>query len=146
MSEQEQELNKTVVAGATTDATTPENVGEGSIQESSSSAAKEEAVEAESSTLEPSSEKESHAPEDDYSELTLTELLSKLAQIAKEELSEKTRDRISLLQSLFYKKLEAVREQARKEWESIEEHGEEIFEAPFKGEEQQFREYIQAYK
>jgi hypothetical protein len=146
MSEQEQELNKTAVAGATTDATTPENAGEGSIQESSSSAAKEEAVEAESSTLEPSHEKESHAPEDDYSELTLTELLSKLAQIAKEELSEKTRDRISLLQSLFYKKLETVREQARKEWESIEEHGEEIFEAPFKGEEQQFREYIQAYK
>ena len=84
--------------------------------------------------------------DDDYSELTLSELISNFANVVKDELTEKTRDRVSLIQSLFNKKLDDVRQKAREEWQAVEDHGEEVYEAPFKAEEQHFRELLQAYK
>lgn len=84
--------------------------------------------------------------EDDYSELTLVELIDNFANVVKDELTEKTRDRVTLIQTLFYKKLEDVRSKARQEWQALEEHTEDAFEAPFKAEESKFRELLQSYK
>lgn len=89
---------------------------------------------------------EENESDDDYSELTLPELISNFANVVKDELTEKTRERVTLIQSLFNKKLEDVRQRAHEEWQAIEDHGEETFEAPFRAEEQRFRELMQSYK
>lgn len=89
---------------------------------------------------------EENESDDDYSELTLPELISNFANVVKDELTEKTRERVTLIQSLFNKKLEDVRQRAHEEWQAIEDHGEETFEAPFRAEEQRFREFMQSYK
>ena len=89
---------------------------------------------------------EENESDDDYSELTLPELISNFANVVKDELTEKTRERVTLIQSLFNKKLEDVRLRAHEEWQAIEDHGEETFEAPFRAEEQRFRELMQSYK
>lgn len=89
---------------------------------------------------------EENESDDDYSELTLPELISNFANVVKGELTEKTRERVTLIQSLFNKKLEDVRQRAHEEWQAIEDHGEETFEAPFRAEEQRFRELMQSYK
>ena len=89
---------------------------------------------------------EENESNDDYSELTLPELISNFANVVKDELTEKTRERVTLIQSLFNKKLEDVRQRAHEEWQAIEDHGEETFEAPFRAEEQRFRELMQSYK
>ena len=52
---------------------------------------------------------EENESDDDYSELTLPELISNFANVVKDELTEKTRERVTLIQSLFNKKLEDVR-------------------------------------
>ena len=89
---------------------------------------------------------EENESDDDYSELTLPELISNFANVVKDELTEKTRERVTLIQSLFNKKLEDVRQRAHEEWQAIEDHGEETVEAPFRAEEQRFRELMQSYK
>lgn len=89
---------------------------------------------------------EENESDDDYSELTLPELISNFANVVKDELTEKTRERVTLIQSLFNKKLEDVRQRAHEEWQAIEDHGEATFEAPFRAEEQRFRELMQSYK
>ena len=89
---------------------------------------------------------EENESDDDYSELTLPELISNFANVVKDESTEKTRERVTLMQSLFNKKLEDVRQRAHEEWQAIEDHGEETFEAPFRAEEQRFRELMQSYK
>ena len=89
---------------------------------------------------------EENESDDDYSELTLPELISNFANVVKDELTEKTRERVTLIQSLFNKKLEDVRQRAHEEWQAIEDHGEETFEAPFRAEELRFRELMQSYK
>ena len=89
---------------------------------------------------------EENESDDDYSELTLPELISNFANVVKDESTEKTRERVTLIQSLFNKKLEDVRQRAHEEWQAIEDHGEETFEAPFRAEEQRFRELMQSYK
>ena len=153
MSEQEQTLK---VAGAT------EAVDNASASQEVEVAAepKEEKIENQTSVSVEEASKPTSSPEpehledateenesdDDYSELTLPELISNFANVVKDELTEKTRERVTLIQSLFNKKLEDVRLRAHEEWQAIEDHGEETFEAPFRAEEQRFRELMQSYK
>lgn len=91
-------------------------------------------------------ENEGVESDDDYTQLSLPELLNELAKVVKEELNDRTRDRINLLQSLFNSQLEAFRVKAREEWKAVEEHGEETYEPPYRAEEQTFRSLIQEYK
>ena len=91
-------------------------------------------------------ENEGVESDDDYTQLTLPELLNELGKVVKEELCDRTRDQINLLQSLFNSQLEAFRIKAREEWKAVEEHGEEVFEPPYRAEEQAFRALIQEYK
>ncbi len=91
-------------------------------------------------------ENEGVESDDDYTQLSLPELLNELAKVVKEELNDRTRDRINLLQSLFNSQLEAFRVKAREEWKAVEDHGEETYEPPYRAEEQTFRSLIQEYK
>ena len=151
MSEQEQTLK---VAEAT------EAVDSASASQEVAAEPKEEKIENQTSVSVEEASKPTSSPEpehledateenesdDDYSELTLPELISNFANVVKDELTEKTRERVTLIQSLFNKKLEDVRQRAHEEWQAIEDHGEETFEAPFRAEEQRFRELMQSYK
>lgn len=152
MSEQEQELKVAEETGATSAVSTSEEV-EVSAQpqdaknETQASESAEEVKPTSASEPEhPEDATEENESDDDYSELTLPELISNFANVVKDELTEKTRERVTLIQSLFNKKLEDVRQRAREEWQAIEDHGEETFEAPFRAEEQHFRELMQSYK
>lgn len=152
MSEQEQELKVAEETGATSAVSTSEEV---EVSAQSQDAKNETQASESAEEVKPTSASEPEHPEDateenesddDYSELTLPELISNFANVVKDELTEKTRERVTLIQSLFNKKLEDVRQRAREEWQAIEDHGEETFEAPFRAEEQHFRELMQSYK
>lgn len=153
MSEQEQTLKVAEATEAVDNASAPQEV-------EVAAEPKEEKIENQTSVSVEEASKPTSSPEpehledateenesdDDYSELTLPELISNFANVVKDELTEKTRERVTLIQSLFNKKLEDVRQRAHEEWQAIEDHGEETFEAPFRAEEQRFRELMQSYK
>ena len=132
MSEQEQEITQATV-------TNP-------VEGSSSAANIEAQAQSLGSSAEQAAENEGVESDDDYSQLTLPELLTELTKVVKEELGDRTRDRINLLQNLFNSQLGAIRAKAREEWKQIEDHGEEVFEDPYRHEEQIFRGLIQEYK
>lgn len=153
MSEQEQELKVTEETQTATTVSTSQEVEsteqpQEAKNETQTTASVEEAEGANTSHSPVAQEEvvDENESDDDYSELTLPELINHFADVVKDELTEKTRERVSLLQSLFNKKLEAVRLQAREAWQAVEDHGDEVYEAPFKAEEQRFRELLQAYK
>lgn len=124
----------TAIAAANTD---PKEEGESSS----------ESKDAVATTLgEQDGENEGVESDDDYTQLSLPELLNELAKVVKEELNDRTRDRINLLQSLFNSQLEAFRVKAREEWKAVEDHGDETYEPPYRAEEQTFRSLIQEYK
>jgi len=155
MLEQEQELKVAEETGATHAVSTSQEVevSEQPQDEQSETQTSEAAAENAESTSpsehehqEEDATTDENESDDDYSELTLPELINSFANVVKDELTEKTRERVGLIQSLFNKKLEDVRLRAREEWQAIEDHGEETFEAPFRAEEQHFRELLQSYK
>ncbi|MGP1461498.1 MAG: DUF349 domain-containing protein [Bacteroides sp.] len=124
----------TAIAAANTD---PKEEGESSS----------ESKDAVATTLgEQDGENEGVESDDDYTQLSLPELLNELAKVVKEELNDRTRDRINLLQSLFNSQLEAFRVKAREEWKAVEDHGDDTYEPPYRAEEQTFRSLIQEYK
>lgn len=124
----------TAIAAANTD---PKEEGESSS----------ESKDAVATTLgEQDGENEGVESDDDYTQLSLPELLNELAKVVKEELNDRTRDRINLLQSLFNSQLEAFRVKAREEWKAVEDHGDDNYEPPYRAEEQTFRSLIQEYK
>ena len=112
MSEQEQELKVTEETQTATTVSTSQEVEsteqpQEAKNETQTTASVEEAEGANTSHSPVAQEEvvDENESDDDYSELTLPELINHFADVVKDELTEKTRERVSLLQSLFNKKL-----------------------------------------